>query len=637
MHVERILDEDKLAYRDLLLLADEQWGLVERYVWRGDMWALVEAGEVRAECVVTDEGDGLCEVKNLAVAPAWQRQGYGKALVSHVQRVYAGRFSRLRICTGDSPLTVPFYESCGLAVAARDEGYFLRTYDHPIYEAGKQLTDLVVFEQDLWPYARPRTVITTDGEVDDQNSLIRALLYANDMDIAGIVLTSSVFHYAGDPARGIEPFRWTGAAWPFEMIDRYAACYACLRVHDARYPEPAYLRERTKIGNVSYKGEMDEVTEGSEFLVDLFLDDDPRTLYVQTWGGTNTTARALRSIEERYADSPEWPELKRRLSAKLVIYLILDQDESYAGYIAPHWPDIQVLNDTSNFWHFAYAWQLHPDEVNETLHAAWQKKYVADAGGPFAEAYALMGDGKWLEGELAEEQRGSDAYLAAHPEWERYDFISEGDSPSFLYLVDKGLRSLEDPTYGGWGGRFSPDGRNTVADWDPWSGRFEASYTLTRWFDDIQDDFAARLRWCTVQRYEDANHAPELRIAGDQDVFAAPGECISLACDAYDPDGDGLFVQWWHYFEADRSSVGWTPNKLEDIVVGENFVLDRVAALPEEAGLGLVPLRGANQPQVIFVVPPDAQAGDTLHIVVEATDDAELPLKAYRRVIVRVR
>ena len=635
MHVERIPNEQKLDYRDLLLLADEQWNLVERYLEQGDMWVLIDDGEVRAECVVTDEGDGLCEVKNLAVDPSWQRRGYGRTLVSHVQHAYAGRFSRLRICTGDSPLTVPFYESCGLKVVSREAGYFTRTYDHPIFEAGKQLTDLVVLEQSLWPYARPRTVITTDGEVDDQNSLIRALLYANEMDIAGIVLTSSVFHYAGDEARGIEPFRWTGSTWPFEMLNRYAACYECLSVHDARYPDPSYLRERTKVGNVSYKGAMDEVTEGSDFLVGLFLDDDPRTLYVQTWGGTNTTARALCSIEERFAGTDAWPDLYQRLCEKLVIYLILDQDESYSEYIAVHWPDIRVLNDTCNFWHFAYAWQLHPDELNKTLHSAWQKRCVADAGGPLAEAYALMGDGKWLEGELAEEQRGSADYLAAHPEWSRFDFISEGDSPSFLYLVDKGLRSLEDPTYGGWGGRFSSDGRNRVADWDPWSERFEASYTLTRWFDDMQEDFAARLRWCTARCYEDANHAPELRVIGGCDRVAQPGDVVRLTCEYRDPDGDGLRVHWWHYFEAGSYRGAWKPRELEDVTMGE-LVLDRVASLPAGADLGLISLRGANIAQASLAVPDDAVSGDTFHIIVEVTDDAEVPMKAYRRVIVTV-
>ncbi len=146
MQITRVSDAEKLQYRDLLLLADEQWSLIERYLSRGEMWVLADGGSVRAECVVTDEGDGVCEVKNLAVVPSSQRKGYGRAMIEHVKRTYSPRFSRLRICTGDSPLTVPFYQSCGLAIVSRDPGYFVRAYDHPIFEAGKQLTDLVELE-----------------------------------------------------------------------------------------------------------------------------------------------------------------------------------------------------------------------------------------------------------------------------------------------------------------------------------------------------------------------------------------------------------------------------------------------------------------------------------------------------------
>ncbi|MBQ9005636.1 MAG: DUF1593 domain-containing protein, partial [Atopobiaceae bacterium] len=351
---------------------------------------------------------------------------------------------------------------------------------------------------------------------------------------------------------------------------------------------------------------------------------------------TNTCARALRSIEERYAGTVGWDAIYQRLCNKLVLYLILDQDESYASYIAPHWPDLTVLNDTSNFWHFAYAWQLHPDALNKTLHASWEREHIASSEGALAEAYALMGDGKWLDGELPEEQRGSDAYLEAHPEWERFDFISEGDSPSFLCLVDKGLRSLEDPTYGGWGGRFSSEGRNTVADYDPWSGCLEASYTLTRWFDDVQNDFAARLKWCCSSQYEQANHAPELRVIEGYDVFAQPGELVSLTCRTHDPDGDNVAVRWWHYFEVGTYADRWMPKELVDVKAG-GMVLDRTARLAEGEGPRALQLTGAHKERVSFKIPSDARKGDTFHIIVEATDDAAEPMKLYRRVIVTVR
>lgn len=187
-----------------------------------------------------------------------------------------------------------------------------------------------------------RTVITTDGEVDDMNSVIRALLYANDMDIEGIVLTSSVYHYAGNEEAGVEPFRWTGTQWIYDFLDDYEAVYDNLKSHDENYPEPDYLRSVTKIGNISNKGEMEEVTEGSEFLKEFFLDDDSNPLYVQTWGGTNTTARALKSIEEEYQDSDEWDTIQQKICDKLVLYIILDQDESYGEYIAKNWPELKL-------------------------------------------------------------------------------------------------------------------------------------------------------------------------------------------------------------------------------------------------------------------------------------------------------
>lgn len=184
---------------------------------------------------------------------------------------------------------------------------------------------------------KARTVITTDGEVDDMNSVIRFLLYSNEMDLSGIVLTSSVYHYAGDEKTGIKPFRWTGTQWVTDMIDAYGEIYPNLTKQAEGYPKPEYIKSVTKIGNISYKGEMDKETEGSNFLKNLFLDDDKRDLYVQTWGGTNTTARALKSIEDEYKNTAQWADIQKKVSDKLVLYIILDQDDSYNKYIAKNW------------------------------------------------------------------------------------------------------------------------------------------------------------------------------------------------------------------------------------------------------------------------------------------------------------
>ena len=485
---------------------------------------------------------------------------------------------------------------------------------------------------------KARTVITTDGEVDDRDSVLRALLYANSMDIAGIVLTSSMYHYAGDGDK-VEPLRWTGDQWVSDFIDAYEEVWPNLQIHDPDYPTADYLRSVYKIGNISNKGEMDEVTEGSEFLKELFLDDDPRTLWVQTWGGTNTTARALKSIQEEYEGTDEWEAIQQKIYDKLAIYIILDQDETYGDYIAKEWPDLYILNDVCNFWHFAYAWQYHPDELNATLHADWQQENVVGKGGTgkgaLMDLYAVMGDGKTIDGEDDAEQRGWDDYLEANPNYQKYDFISEGDSPSFFYLLDTGLRSMEDPSWGGWGGRFGADFKNSVGDWDPYTSQYEASYTLTRWFDAINNDFAARVDWCSATSFEDANHAPSVSVEEGIDVTAAAGDTVTLTAVGEDPDGDELTYRWWRYFEAD--TYGDAPEANEVAADPESpFLIDLTAAAADATKTDTIELTGADTEQVSFVVPTDAQSGDTIHLVVEVTDDGAHTLTHYQRVVVTV-
>lgn len=168
MHIELVAEHEKESLRDLLLLADEQWSNVEQYLDRARVYALYEGGAVRAECALTDEGAGVAEIQNLAVDPAYQRKGYGRELVAYALRRCRGRYQRLRVRTGDSPLTVPFYASCGFEQVARLEGDILARYDHPIYEAGKLLTDTVVLEQPV-PKARAATrLFTADLHLGDR-------------------------------------------------------------------------------------------------------------------------------------------------------------------------------------------------------------------------------------------------------------------------------------------------------------------------------------------------------------------------------------------------------------------------------------------------------------------------------------
>ena len=144
----RKVETDKKRYLDLLLLADEQEDMVDRYLERGTMYVLEDDG-VKAECVVTDEGNGVLELKNLAVEHAFQGRGYGKAMVDFLARTYRGQYAVLQVGTGDSPSTIPFYEACGFYRHHLVKNFFTDHYDHPIYECGVQLVDMVYLQRKL--------------------------------------------------------------------------------------------------------------------------------------------------------------------------------------------------------------------------------------------------------------------------------------------------------------------------------------------------------------------------------------------------------------------------------------------------------------------------------------------------------
>ena len=147
MEIKKV-ETDKKRYLDLLLLADEQEDMIDRYLERGTMYVL-EDGGVKAECVVTDEGGGILELKNIAVVPDCQGRGYGKALVAFLVRTYREQYTVLQVGTGDSPSTIPFYEACGFRRHHLVKNFFTDHYDHPIYEGGVQLVDMVYLQTDL--------------------------------------------------------------------------------------------------------------------------------------------------------------------------------------------------------------------------------------------------------------------------------------------------------------------------------------------------------------------------------------------------------------------------------------------------------------------------------------------------------
>ena len=146
--VFKSVEREKKRYLDLLLLADEQEDMIDRYLERGTMYVLEDDG-VKAECVVTDEGGGVLELKNIAVEPGVQGRGYGKALVDFLLRTYAGRYAVLQVGTGDSPATIPFYESCGFRRHHLVKNFFTDHYNHPICECGVPLVDMVYLQREM--------------------------------------------------------------------------------------------------------------------------------------------------------------------------------------------------------------------------------------------------------------------------------------------------------------------------------------------------------------------------------------------------------------------------------------------------------------------------------------------------------
>lgn len=144
----RELKGNKKQFLSLLLLADEQEDMIDRYIDKGTVYVLDDDG-IKCQCVVTDEGGGILEIKNIATEPDCQGKGYGRTMIEYVAAKYKGMYSVLQVGTGDSPLTVPFYEKCGFTRSHRIENFFTDNYDHPIYEGGIQLVDMIYLQRKL--------------------------------------------------------------------------------------------------------------------------------------------------------------------------------------------------------------------------------------------------------------------------------------------------------------------------------------------------------------------------------------------------------------------------------------------------------------------------------------------------------
>ena len=142
------IENNKKRYIDLLLLGDEDEKMIDKYLERGEMYILDDNG-IKAECVVTDEGSKILEIKNIAVSPKFQKQGYGKKLIEFITEKYSENFSVIQAGTGDSPLTISFYEKCGFRKSHIVKNFFIDNYKNPIYEEGVQLLDMIYLQKNL--------------------------------------------------------------------------------------------------------------------------------------------------------------------------------------------------------------------------------------------------------------------------------------------------------------------------------------------------------------------------------------------------------------------------------------------------------------------------------------------------------
>jgi hypothetical protein len=354
---------------------------------------------------------------------------------------------------------------------------------------------------------KPRVVVTTDPELDDSNSLLRYLLYSTDFRNEGLVYASSQFHWKGDgtgkklsvPNReytrfGLnlcpcESWRWApGERFIGDAVDAYERVYPNLRVHHPDYPTPADLRSKIRWGNVEFDGDFSKDTPGSDLIRDLLLDDDPAPVYLLAWGGASTIARALKSIQDRYERTAGWLAIRAKVSRKAILSLSGDQDDTYATYIKPNWPDIRSLPAGQSGVGVGYGAFVFASAENAPYFSVdWTRENVSSRG-PLGAHYRVWGDGKQMvKGDrfdyfgmsgLSTDSLWKLGYVVWLPPRPKGEFLGEGDTPTFFNLIGNGLRAYRDETPGGWGGRVAVNPTSRAA--APRAGQGGAATSMAR-------------------------------------------------------------------------------------------------------------------------------------------------------------
>lgn len=447
-----------------------------------------------------------------------------------------------------------------------------------------------------------RLIVLTDIEADpdDTQSLVRLFLYANQIDIKGIIATTSCWHTSEVNPESIE-----------KVIEAYGIVQPNLLKHEAGFPDAKTLSMIVKVGLPKYGMEgvgdgMD--SEGSEWIIKLLEEEDDRPLWISTWGGVNTLAQALYKIK----NSKSGKEAKKLIS-KIRVYTISDQDDS-GIWIRNNFPDLFYIVSPGDDYASA-TWTGVNSYVkgieNTTISNKWIAQNIQQDHGPLGAVYPDVAWGV------------------------------EGDTPAFLSLIPNGINESEHPDWGGWGGRYelykpdftktkkggsivtiAPETRaiwtNAIDNYTPYipneygrsvkqdSVSFKNDkVTLWRWRDDFQNDFATRMDWCFTS-YEEANHPPVPVLNHPKKITVKSGQGFTLdAFNTTDPDNDSFSFLWFNYPEAG------TYKKLIKVNGAENIHMANFTA-------------------------PEVDKEETAHFILKVTDRGEPKLSRYKRVIVTI-
>ena len=425
----------------------------------------------------------------------------------------------------------------------------------------------------------PRLLVTTDigGDPDDQQSMIRLMLYSNEFEIEGLIASAS-----GTPGELKE-----AVVKPHlieEIVNAYAMVEENLRLHSPGFPSAAYLKSVIKKGNPHRGWEKvgkGNDTEGSDWIIQCVDRPDDHPLNIAIWGGQTDLAQALWKVkntrtEQQYED----------FVSKIRIYDIMDQD----GIFSKIWETFPglfyILNkapkgeDKRN----AVFRGMYLGGNEKLTSMAWFAENVLENHGPLGKMYPTK------------------TWTAPNP----HGLMKEGDTPSWFFFLKNGLNCPAHPKYGGWGGRFIKNQRGYYSDaTDSFQGETNARATVSRWRDDFQREFAARLDWCLTD-FENANHTPVVVVNGNDQkgllvIQRKPGEKIKLdASKSSDPDGDNLMFEWEIYPEV------------------ENFT-------------GELKLTPKGKKAELLMPPLDDNS--VVHIILKATDNGSPKLTGYKRII----